>query len=73
MAIDPVNSANTGPAADGGEADFNKALDNASANASDSDAQLDETMAEGIVQVGGQMILMPIANDIFKESQSDDE
>jgi len=63
MAIDPVGSSNPASESSADSQAFDDALDN---------AKFQEAMVEGMVQVGGQMILMPMMNDILKEAQSDE-
>ena len=59
MAIDPVSSSNPATESLPDSQAFDDAVDN---------AKLQETMVEG----GGQMILMPMMNNILKEAQSDE-
>lgn len=63
MAIDPVSSSNPATQSLPDPQAFDDAVDN---------AKLEETLIEGMVKVGGQMILMPMMNDILKEAQSDE-
>lgn len=63
MAIDPVSSSNPATESLPDSQAFDDAVDN---------AKLQETMVEGMVKVGGQMVLMPMMNNILKEAQSDE-
>lgn len=63
MAIEPVNSGIPTTETPPDSQAFDDAVDN---------AKLQETMVEGMVKVGGQMILMPMMNNILKEAQSDE-
>lgn len=64
MAIDAVgNSSATSESTTDSQA-FDDAIDN---------AQFQETMNEGMVQVGGQLILMPMMKDMLSEAMSGGE
>lgn len=63
MAIDPVSSSNPATQSLPDSQAFDDAVDN---------AKLEETLIEGMVKVGGQMILMPMMSDILKEAQSEE-
>jgi hypothetical protein len=54
------------------EAKFNAALDNAEQSAAD-DAEFNDALISQAVVIGGQFIIMPRAQEILKEAQSDDE
>ncbi|WP_434681719.1 hypothetical protein J3P77_10955 [Pseudomonas sp. R1-18] len=54
------------------EAKFNAALDNAEQSAAD-DAEFNDALISQAVVLGGQFIIMPRAQEILKEAQSDDE
>jgi hypothetical protein len=53
-----------------GEAAFDAAVNNAQAN--ELTPELEEMMIEGAITIGGQMIIMPRANDILNEAMSDE-
>ncbi|OLO05852.1 MULTISPECIES: hypothetical protein [Salinicola] len=64
MAIDAVGNGNvTGESTTDSQA-FDDAIDN---------AQFQEAMSEGMVQVGGQLILMPMMKDLLSEAMSGGE
>jgi hypothetical protein len=54
------------------EAKFDAALNNAEQSAAD-DAEFNEALISQAVVIGGQFIIMPRAQEILKEAQSDDE
>ncbi|PRD41750.1 hypothetical protein C5748_20025 [Phyllobacterium phragmitis] len=53
-----------------GEAAFDAAVDNAQQG--EMTPELEEMMIEGAITIGGQMIIMPRANDILNEAMSDE-
>ncbi|MGM8851991.1 MULTISPECIES: hypothetical protein [Salinicola] len=64
MAIDAVGSSNATSDSTTDSQAFDDALDN---------AKFQETMNEGMVQVGGQLILMPMMKDMLSEAMSGGE
>ncbi len=72
MAITPISGADSSAVTtNSGEAAFNAAVDNAQ-QSGEMTPELEEMMIEGAVTVGGQMIIMPRANDILNEAMSDE-
>ena len=69
MSVMPVDSAAVPNAP--AEASFDAAVQNAQANASEDQAQLDEAMLSGVVALA-QTILMPRMNEMLSEAQSDE-
>ncbi|MBC3345590.1 hypothetical protein HU811_02960 [Pseudomonas sp. SWRI196] len=69
MSVTPIsdNNAVTAPS----EARFNAAVDNAKSELSD--AELTEALITQAVTIGGQFIIMPRAQEILNEAQSDDD
>ncbi len=53
------------------EAQFNAAVDNAKSELSDE--ELTEALTTQAVTIGGQFIIMPRAQEILNEAQSDDD
>lgn len=70
MATTPISGADGVTSASGDEAAFDKALENAQTG--EMTPELEEMMIEGAVTIGGQMIIMPRANDILNEAMSDE-
>lgn len=65
MAVDSVDSANaTDNTSTPDSQSFDDALDN---------AEFQDAMAQGMVQVGGQLILMPMMKDMLSEAMSGGE
>jgi hypothetical protein len=58
------------PTASNGEAAFDAAINNAQSG--EMTPEIEEMMIEGAITVGGQMIIMPRANDILNEAMSDE-
>jgi hypothetical protein len=71
MAVNPID--NSVIATDTSEAQFNAAVEKSEAELSD-DA-LNEQLITGAIKIGGQFIIMPMANNILNEAMSgeDDE
>lgn len=69
MSVMPVDSAAVPNAP--AEASFDAAVQNAQANASEDQAQLDEAMLTGVVALA-QTIIMPRMNEMLSEAQSDE-
>ncbi|MGK9065300.1 hypothetical protein [Stutzerimonas chloritidismutans] len=71
MAVNPVDNSVTTPTSP--EAEFNAAVDNAETELTD--AEFEEQMIAGAITIGGQFILMPMAQNILNEAMSgeDDE
>lgn len=53
-----------------GEAAFDAAVNNAQSG--EMTPELEDMMIEGAITIGGQMIIMPRANDILNEAMSDE-
>ncbi|MCJ8141073.1 hypothetical protein [Falsirhodobacter halotolerans] len=70
MAISPVSGSDAAASATTGETAFDTAIQNAQSN--EMTPEMEEMMGEGMIKVGGQMIMMPLANDILKEAMSDE-
>ncbi|WP_437883359.1 hypothetical protein [Pseudomonas sp. LRF_L74] len=72
MSINPVDSSavTDGSDASVNEQSFNDAIENAEGELSDAD--FEEQLITGAITVGGQMIIMPRANDILNEAMSDE-
>ncbi|MDH2326589.1 hypothetical protein QCN27_06885 [Cereibacter sp. SYSU M97828] len=70
MATTPISGTEGITATSSGEADFNKAVENAQGG--EMTPELEQMMVEGAVTIGGQMIIMPRANDILNEAMSDE-
>jgi len=78
MSVTPIE--NGSPAGPTPEAKFNVALENASSKAAAeppasgelSDDELDQLVGQAMV-LGGQFIIMPMAQNLLKEAQEDDE
>ncbi|KJZ64574.1 hypothetical protein [Pseudomonas fluorescens] len=78
MSVNPIE--NGAPAGSAAEANFNVALDNATTRATAkgepsgelSDDELDQLVSQAMV-LGGQFIIMPMAQNLLKEAQEDDE
>lgn len=72
MATPPISGVDSvsGASASNGEAAFDAALENAQNGGMT--PELEEMMIEGAVTIGGQMIIMPRANDILNEAMSDE-
>ncbi len=70
MATPPISGteAVTTPSGDG--AAFDQAIQNAQDGGMT--PELEEMMVEGAISIGGQMIIMPRANDILNEAMSDE-
>lgn len=64
--VDPVSVTT----ASNGEAAFDAAVENAQQG--EMTPELEEMMIEGAITIGGQMIIMPRANDILNEAMSDE-
>lgn len=71
MSVTPVD-ANIDISANTQEARFNAAVENAEQSAAD-DAEFNDALISQAVIIGGQFIIMPRAQEILKEAQSDDE
>jgi hypothetical protein len=71
MSVTSVDS-NIDVSANTQEAKFNAALNNAEQSAAD-DAEFNDALISQAVVIGGQFIIMPRAQEILKEAQSDDE
>lgn len=71
MAVNPID--NSVIVTDTSEAQFNAAVEKSEAELSD-DA-LNEQLITGAIKIGGQFIIMPMANNILNEAMSgeDDE
>ncbi|RRV10331.1 hypothetical protein EGJ27_01530 [Pseudomonas sp. v388] len=54
------------------QAKFDAAVNNAEQSAAD-DAEFNEALITNAVVIGGQFIIMPRAQEILKEAQSDDD
>lgn len=70
-----INPADTSAVTDGSgapvnEQSFNDAIENAEGELSDAD--FEAQLITGAITVGGQMIIMPRANDILNEAMSDE-
>ncbi|OHV79425.1 hypothetical protein [Rhizobium sp. LCM 4573] len=63
--VDPVSFSTSS-----GEAAFDAAVNNAQSG--EMTPEMEEMMIEGAITIGGQMILMPRANDILNEAMSDE-
>lgn len=70
MAIPPVSGSESVNATNNGEAAFDTALQNA--QQTEMTPEMQTAMIEGAVSIGGQMIIMPRANDILNEAMSDE-
>jgi hypothetical protein len=71
MATTPVSGVDSVSASGGNnEAAFDQAVQNAQEGGMT--PELEQMMIEGAVTVGGQMIIMPRANDILSEAMSDE-
>ncbi|WP_415756020.1 hypothetical protein [Pseudomonas sp. LT1P18] len=78
MSVNPIESGTT--VSNVQEAEFNTALDNASVRAAAaaeesgevSDDFMDQLIGQAVV-MGGQFIVMPLAQNLLKEAQEDDE
>lgn len=71
MATTPISSTDAVSAtADTQEASFNLAVENAQSG--EMTPELHDMMIEGAIGIGGQMIIMPRANDILNEAMSDE-
>jgi hypothetical protein len=78
MSVNPIENGTT--ASNYQEAEFNAALDNASVRAAAaseesgdvSDDFMDQLIGQAVV-MGGQFIVMPLAQNLLKEAQEDDE
>jgi len=72
MATTPVSGVDSISisATSNGEAAFDAALDNAQNGGMT--PELEQMMIENAITIGGQMIIMPRANDILNEAMSDD-
>ena len=71
MSVTSVDS-NIDVSSNAQESKFNAALDNAEQSAAD-DAEFNDALISQAVVIGGQFIIMPRAQEILKEAQSDDE
>lgn len=73
MPVNPVSGASD-PSEISGQAEFEGALESARAAAAEDDLPegFEDAMVEGMVVAGGQMIIMPRANEILGEVMSDD-
>lgn len=73
MPVNPVSGAGD-PAEISGQAEFEGALESARAAAAEDELPegFEDMMIEGMVTAGGQMIIMPRANEILGEVMSDD-
>lgn len=73
MAIPPVSGSESAAVAPNDEAAFDVAVQNAQENqGNEMTPELEEMMIEGAITIGGQMIIMPRANDILNEAMSDE-
>ncbi|MCX2698466.1 MULTISPECIES: hypothetical protein [Ochrobactrum] len=71
MAIPPVSGADSSAfVTNSSEAAFEGAVEKAQQG--EMTPELEQMMVEGAVTVGGQMIIMPRANDILNEAMSDE-
>lgn len=72
MSINPVDTSviTDGSSAAVNERTFDEAIENAQNELSEAD--FNELLIVGAVQVGGQMILMPRATEILNEAMSDE-
>lgn len=71
MATTPISGADTATSsASTGEAAFDAALNKALG--SDFTPEMEAIFIQGAITVGGQMIMMPRANDILGEAMSDE-
>lgn len=72
MSINPVDTSSITNASGApiNEQSFNEAIENSSTDLSD--AEFEEQLITGAITVGGQMIIMPRANDILNEAMSDE-
>lgn len=71
MAMNPVPGVDSvAVLTSNGEAAFEAAVDNAHKN--EMLPELEEMLVEGAITIGGQMIIMPRANDILNEAMSDE-
>ncbi|KKX26171.1 hypothetical protein [Rhizobium sp. LC145] len=71
MAMTPVSGVDSGSfSTTNGEAAFDAALNNAQSG--EMTPEMEEMMIEGAITIGGQMIIMPRANDILNEAMSDE-
>ncbi len=69
MAVTPVSGVDS-VSTTSGEAAFDAAVNNA--QGSEMTPELEDMMIEGAISIGGQMIIMPRANDILNEAMSDE-
>jgi hypothetical protein len=78
MSVHPIENNSTG--VNNAEANFNTALDNAATRATASAEtssefspdEMDQLVSQAMV-LGGQFIIMPMAQNMLKEAQEDDE
>lgn len=70
MAIPPISGSEAVSNASNDGAAFDSALQNAQEN--EMTPELQDMMIEGAITIGGQMIIMPRANDILNEAMSDE-
>ncbi|MDB6454406.1 hypothetical protein [Falsirhodobacter sp. 20TX0035] len=70
MATTPISGSDSTTPATNDEAQFNAAVDNAQNGGMT--PELEEMMVSGAISIGGQMIIMPRANDILNEAMSDE-
>lgn len=69
MAVNPID--NSVIPTDTAEAQFNAAVENAEAELSD--AAFNDQMISGAITIGGQFILMPMAQNILNEGMSSED
>ncbi|MBY5378371.1 hypothetical protein ELG83_24325 (plasmid) [Rhizobium leguminosarum] len=70
MATTPVSGAESTQVRPTSEAAFEAAL--SKAESGEVDSKFDDLLIEGAIRVGGQMIIMPRANDILGEAMSEE-
>ncbi|TLX56896.1 hypothetical protein DN824_13650 [Stutzerimonas nosocomialis] len=69
MAVNPVDNSVITPTS--AEAEFNAAVENSEAGLSDE--AFTEQMISGAITIGGQFILMPMAQNILNEAMSSED
>lgn len=68
MAVNPID--NSVIPTDAAEAKFNAAVEQSEAGLSD---DLNEQLITGAIKIGGQFIIMPMANSILNEAMSSED
>lgn len=69
MAVNPID--NSVIPTDTGEAQFNAAVEKSEADLSDAD--FNEALISNAIKIGGQFIIMPMANNILNEAMSSED